>query len=41
MFTSNEEGIPAALEFGEQVVDEAVLGANRPCAVPRVHLSAM
>ena len=33
------EGVPAALELGQQVEDEAVLGAHRPRAVPRVHLS--
>ena len=33
-----DEGVPAALELREEVVDEAVLGAHRPRAVPRVHL---
>ena len=35
-----DEGVPAALELCEEVVDEAVLGAHRPRAVPRVHLPA-
>ena len=39
--TGDEECVPAALELGEEVVDEAVLGAHRPRAVPRVHLPAM
>ena len=31
-------GVPASLELCEEVVDEAILGAHRPRAVPRVHL---